>query len=389
MMQRTALVVGAGIGGLAAGIALGRAGWHVRVFERASSPRELGFALNLAPNAMFALQELGLAARLLAEGHPPTRAEMRGPGGRLLRRIEVTPGTFKEGMPSVVALRQALHGALLDAVGPDALVLDSQAVGFEVEGARVTLALADGRTATGDVLVGADGLGSAIRRVLHPHDLPARRSGYYGVRGVAHDAGHLLGRCDAVLYLARGVEAATVKASATAVYWYISLLAEDVTPANGDISELITRTGTALDDTFRAVTHATRPEDRRLDDLCDREPIDVWGAGPVTLLGDAAHPMLPHTGQGAAQALEDAVALGLALGQGGEVADALRRYERVRSARTAKIVRQGRIIPRVTTTKSPVIAWLRAVALRTVPAKAVMKAFLLGGQEDPHRELRS
>ena len=116
---RTALVVGAGIGGLAAGIALGRAGWRVRIFERAASPRELGFALNLAPNAMFALKELGLAERLLAEGHAPTRAEMRGPGGRLLRRLEVPPGVFPEGMPSVVALRPVLHGALLGAVNPD------------------------------------------------------------------------------------------------------------------------------------------------------------------------------------------------------------------------------------------------------------------------------
>jgi 2-polyprenyl-6-methoxyphenol hydroxylase-like FAD-dependent oxidoreductase len=384
-----ALVVGAGIGGLAAAIALGRAGWQVRVYERASSPRELGFALNLAPNAMFALQELGLAERLLAEGHAPARAEMRGPGGRLLRRLEVTPGLFKEGMPSVVALRPALHGALLGAVGADALVLESQAVGFETKGSGVELTLADGRTATGDVLVGADGLGSVVRRILHPRESPARQSGYYGLRGVAHDAGHLLGGCDAVLYLARGVEAATVKASATAVYWYISLLAEDVAAANGDVPELITRTGAALDDNFRAVTRATRQEDTRLDDLCDREPLDVWGAGPVTLLGDAAHPMLPHTGQGAAQALEDAVALGLVLASSGDVPASLRRYERVRSARTAKIVRQGRLIPRVTTTRSSFVAWLRAAALRAVPAKAVMKAFLLGGQEDPHRELRS
>jgi 2-polyprenyl-6-methoxyphenol hydroxylase-like FAD-dependent oxidoreductase len=314
---------------------------------------------------------------------------MRGPGGRVLRRIEVPPGSFREGMPSVVALRPVLHGALLGTVSPDALVLGSAAVGFKVDGAGVVLALADGRTATGDVLIGADGLGSVVRRLLHPHEAPARRSGYYGVRGVAHDAGRYLGDTSAVLYLARGVEAATVKASPSAVYWYISLLAEDVAAAGGRLTELVARTAAALDDTFRAVTRATTPDDMRLDDLCDREPLGAWGSGPVTLLGDAAHPMLPHTGQGAAQALEDAVALGLALAPGRDVARSLRRYERVRSARTAKIVRQGRLIPRVTTTKSPLVAWLRTAALRTVPTRAVMRAFLLGGQDDPHRELRS
>ena len=190
-----------------------------------------------------------------------------------------------------------------------------------------------------------------------------------------------------MLYLARGIEAATVKATTSAVYWYISLLAEDVAAANGGLTELVARTGAVLDDTFRAVTRATRAEDMRLDDLCDREPLDLWGSGPVTLLGDAAHPMLPHTGQGAAQALEDAVALGLALRPGSDVTASLRRYERVRSARTAKIVRQGRLIPRVTTTKSPARRLASHGGVADGSHRAVMRAFLLGGQDDPHREL--
>ena len=90
---RSALIVGAGIGGLAAGLALKRAGWQVRIFERAANPRELGFALLLAPNAIAALEELGVAAPIVAGGATPTSAEVRRPDGRVLRRLDVTaPG---------------------------------------------------------------------------------------------------------------------------------------------------------------------------------------------------------------------------------------------------------------------------------------------------------
>ena len=181
------------------------------------------------------------------------------------------------------------------------------------------------------------------RRQLHPHEGPPRRSGYYAVRGVAYDAEHLLGDLSAIAYLAHGFESATVRAGHRAIYWYMSLLEEDV-KGGGAVAALVERFGATLDEQFRSITRATKPEDLRFDELFDRDPIAEWGTGPVTLLGDAAHPMLPHAGQGAAQALEDAVALGLALTSTDDVVGALRRYERVRSARTRKIVALARRI---------------------------------------------
>jgi 2-polyprenyl-6-methoxyphenol hydroxylase-like FAD-dependent oxidoreductase len=142
-----------------------------------------------------------------------------------------------------------------------------------------------------------------------------------------------------------------------------------------------------LDDGFRSIIRATKPDDLRVDELLVRDPLDQWGRGPVTLLGDAAHPMLPHTGQGAAQAIEDAVALSLALARGTETESSLRTYEYVRSRRTAALVRRGRRIASITTTKNPVIGWTRSVAIRLVPARAVAATFLLP-DKDPHRALR-
>src|SRR5688572_14039617 len=190
---RTALIVGAGIGGLAAGLALRRAGWQVQIHERATNPRELGFALGLASNAMAALRELGLADAMIAAGVPTTKVEVRRTDGRVIRKFTAQPGG-----PLVVALRSALHGALLNAVGSDHLVLGSEAVNVAVTASGVSLELKDGRTATADVVIGADGVGSVIRSRLHPGEPPARPSGFSALRGVAHGVGDILGDLAAV-----------------------------------------------------------------------------------------------------------------------------------------------------------------------------------------------
>ena len=385
--SRVALIVGAGIGGLAAGVALQRAGWRVRVFERAASPRELGFALNLAPNAMAALAELGLAAPVLAEGHKPMHAEVRRANGCVLRRIDISRWQSSARHPTVIALRPTVHGALLAAIAPEAIELESEAVDFALAGDRVRLTLRSGRSVEGDLLLGADGVRSAVRRRLFPDEPPPQPSRYAAVRGVSYEAAACLGGLCAILYLDRGIEAAAVKAGGTAVYWYMSLLTDDLPPGDRQPTGIVDFRTRDMEDVFRAIVLATKAQDFRFDDLMVRDPIDAWGHGPVTLLGDAAHPMLPHTGQGAAQAIEDAVALGLAL-RNPDTFAALRTYERARIPRTRRVVRSGPRIARVTTTRNPVIGWLRNTTIRMVPLAFVRAGLDRAGRHDPHRALR-
>ncbi len=392
--SRTALIVGAGIGGLAAAIALGRAGWRVRVFERATSPRELGFALALAPNAKAALRELGLGDALASFGVTAMRAEICRPEGALLRRVDLSDAAMP-GEGTVVALRQALHGALLEAVGAagaDVLALGHEVVDVESTDESASLRLADGRRESGDIVVGADGVGSVVRRRLHPNEAPPKPSGYFAIRGVARDGARILqspiGQLSWLALLGDGVEAGSAVAAERTVYWYLSLLAEDV-GSERDARRLVNRVTASFDSRFRALVAGTDDADLRLDEHFIREPLAEWGRGRVTLLGDAAHPVLPHAGQGAAQALEDAVALGLALGRDGDLSAALRRFERVRGERTRGIMTRGRRIARMTTTKSRIVQAIRDGAIRLAPAFLITASFKLRREKDPHVALRA
>ena len=375
-----ALIVGAGIGGLAAGVALQRAGWQVGIHVRAASPRELGFALALAPNAIAALDELGLSRAVVAAGVAATRFEVRRADGRLMRRFSAPPGGA-----GVIALRAALHGTLLKTVGEQSLTCSSEVVGFSQDATTARLTLRDGRIDTGDLLVGADGVGSVIRKQLHPQEPPPMPSGFYAVRGLARGAAAHLGDLAGVGYFGDGVEAATVRASEEAVYWYLSLLAEDVASLPREPRLILDRITRRFDSRLRAVIAATDESDMRLDELFVRPPLTTWGAERVTLLGDSAHPVLPHTAQGAAQALEDAVALDLALRRNGDVIRGLREYERVRSRRTKRLVAAGPRIARMTTTRNPVRKLVRTALIRFIPEFVLMKAVRPG---DPHRSLR-
>jgi 2-polyprenyl-6-methoxyphenol hydroxylase-like FAD-dependent oxidoreductase len=379
--SRTALIVGAGIGGLSAGLALQRAGWNVRLFEQAATPRELGFALGLAKNAIRALREIGVAGAVLPQAATPAMmsattggrlmAEIRRTDGRVLRRLVLDRDELPPGDMPAVVMRPALHTALLQAIGPEAIAAGSEAIGFERDDDRVVLRLANGLAISGDVLVGADGVASVIRRQLHPDEAPPRPSGYFALRG-ASPAVHLLDGRHFILYFGSGIEVGVVQASETMVYWYVSLLASDVRRGSLEVPAVLQRFTGGFDPQFRAIAGAAI--DMRLDELFVRDPLPTWGAGPVTLLGDAAHPMLPHTGQGAAQTLEDAVALGRALAAPGNRLAALRQYERLRAAGAGQVVRMGPRIARVTTTRNPVIGGLRNGAIRFTPRALMLKA---------------
>ena len=365
-----ALIIGAGIGGLAAGIALERAGYRVTLFERAGSLRESGFGLLLAPNAVRALRMLGVADRVIEQSEVGREGELRAANGRVLKRVSMDAIRRTTGEDSVCALRQVLHGALLDALSDADVRTAARVVGFEQSANGVEVELEGGERVPGALLVAADGLHSIVRANLH-RDL-VHPSGLVAYRGVGRNTTWTNTGCQ---YFGIGMEAGVARAGQDSVYWYLSVKrAAAHTELEPKSAALVI--GHAFDAALVSLIEATEPADVHRDDLFDRAPLRAWGEGRITLLGDAAHPMLPHAGQGAAQALEDAVVLGRCLTSAADLQAGLRRYEALRIPRTTRIVAIARRNAQVSRLENQWVCGLRNWLLAHGPAAMLEKQMI-------------
>jgi 2-polyprenyl-6-methoxyphenol hydroxylase-like FAD-dependent oxidoreductase len=356
-----------------------RAGWDVRVVERTAHARELGFALLLAPNAIMSLRALGLADRIIEGGVVATRGFMKRADGVTLRTLDASKSQELLGEPTVMVLRPVLHGALLEATGTERVSLGCQVTSVVPASGHATVLMADGTSLDADLVIGADGVGSVVRRALHPQEPPPRPSGLVAVRGVAYGvAGRLQGMTGGQ-YFGRGVEAGVAQASTDAVYWYLSL-PSGMAPPGATARRVAAGARKAFEPAFQEIIDATKDDDLRLDELLVRKPLDSWGRGTVTLLGDAAHPMLPHAGQGAAQALEDAAALGQVLANTADAVEALRRYESVRIKRTRAIAQLARRKAHMGSLTNPLACYLRDAMIRAIPESVILRSLVAIGR---------
>lgn len=349
--ERPVLIVGAGIGGLALALALARRGIASRIVERRQELAEAGAGIQLSPNAVRVLQELGVALPLApAVGVPGHLAIHAGRTGSLVQRLPLGDWiAARHGAPYWVAHRRDLQAVLATAVAAEPLVrltLGVEVRFFEAEGRIVRLAGPGGQRIEGAAIVGADGVFSRIRQQLLAPKAP-RWSGLTAARTVIpadrlgnrldiSSTGVWLGRRTHVVHYpvraGREVAVVVIAPGRTAEQgWAVEATRESVLASvrgfAPDLGEVL----------------ATATEWRRWA-LYELEPLTRWSGGRVGVLGDAAHPTLPFLAQGGALALEDAAVLARRLAEAGEhhVDEALAAYGAARSARAARIVAAAR-----------------------------------------------
>jgi 2-polyprenyl-6-methoxyphenol hydroxylase-like FAD-dependent oxidoreductase len=370
---RTAAVIGAGIGGLTTAIALRRVGFDVEVFERAPELRAAGFGLSVMSNATAALATLDIDLGLDKRGRVMETYHVKDRRGRLIREFPFPEIIQRLGVPCVCISRADLLTALLDAATDIPITLNATADRFEVVGDRAHVRFSDGQWAEADLLVGADGFTSAIRRQLAGPDEPSRDSGYIAWLGIT-EYQHPRFEPGSVVHLwGDGMRFGLVDIGRGRLYWWATknMPFEQSSTWTGGKAEVLNYYS-GWPDEVREAIRVTPPSDLLTLNTKDRPFLRRWGTGPVTLLGDAAHPMLTSLGQGSAMAMEDAAVLAKHVQHAPDVPSGLRGYEEARYDRTRIIVEATRTISDFEQSEGPVRRRFRDAYFRLMPHRILV-----------------
>jgi salicylate hydroxylase len=345
------LISGGGIGGLVTAYALARQGMPVRVFEQSPEFREVGAGIQLGPNIFRVLEKIGLKDAVLADAHIPPAQEMRDAvTGKLITQVPLGPAFFERfGQPYAVTHRADIHGTFLKACQSSnliALETSRRVDGYEEHADGVAVTLENGERVDGRALIGCDGMWSGIRERIVGDGKP-RVSGHIAYRAVLkrEQVPKDLWRPDVVLWAGPRCHFVHYPLRRGELYNLVAVFHSDQYHEGWNAEgskELLWKHFQGL-----------RPEVLRLLDLidtwrmwvlCDREPVKNWTKGRVTLLGDAAHPMLQYLAQGACMATEDAVTLAEKVAASpDDLPAAFKAYEQERYLRTARVQIMARV----------------------------------------------
>uniref|UniRef100_A0A5Q5BMR0 Monooxygenase, FAD-binding protein n=2 Tax=unclassified Mycobacterium TaxID=2642494 RepID=A0A5Q5BMR0_MYCSS len=365
-MSQQILVVGAGIAGLATAVALQRIGHPVTVVEE-KADTSAGAGISIWPNALAALDAFGLGDAVRASGGRVTAGALRWHDGTWLRRPSADRMVRALGEPLVVTRRADLTAILAGALAPGTVQRGVAARVIDTTPAGVRITLSDGSVRDAAAVIGADGVGSMVARHLNG-PLRHRYAGYTAWRGIA---AHRLDPQLAGQTLGAGTEVGHVPLGPDHTYWFATeRTAEGGSIPQGEL-DYLRRKYRGWAEPIPTLLATTAARDVLRNDLYDREQIRVWSRGPVTLVGDAAHPMRPHLGQGGCQGLEDAAVLArfvaAATGTETDFATAFVRFAGFRRARVRALVRESKLIGRVVNLRPAVLSALASRATVVIP----------------------
>jgi 2-polyprenyl-6-methoxyphenol hydroxylase-like FAD-dependent oxidoreductase len=363
-----AIIIGAGIGGLSTAVGLQQQGIEVHIYEQATAPRMTGAGLTLWANALRAYDRLGIE---LDDLLVPFQGVIRRADGTVLSQIDADAMRDRFGKTAAAIHRTDLMQRLLDNLdAKTSLHYGKSLVRYSHHDDSIRAHFDDKMPVTGDLLIGCDGIHSAVRGQMHPTAQPVYR-GYPAWRAIVnfdHENvpwGETWGR---------GARFGIVPLSDNRIYWFATANRPAQTPPANHRTEL----ERLFADWHYPIPQliAATPDDALLyNDIADLDPLPTWIDGRAVLLGDAAHAMTPNMGQGACQAIEDAAALAAALSACHSLDDALRAYEDQRLSHTAHIVRQSRRIGRVGQFDQWLLVTLRNRLMQLIPSAIALRGF--------------
>lgn len=370
--MKKVLVIGGGIGGATATLALQKIGIEAEMYERAPELKEVGAGIALWAAPYRALEQLGAGEKIRQSAAPLCFGKFGFPSGKVFRRLDLEKILGLEYSENFILHRADLHSAILNGIAENTIHTGYECKRIEQNADGVKVFFENGETAVGDLLIGADGFHSIVRKTLFGVS-KVRYSGQTCYRGIA-DIAALEPQVLAEIQGA-GQRFGIAPINEKRVYWFAAMNAlanEKDTPENRrdflmekykdwsfGIPELISATANNI----------------LRNDLVDYEPLKTWTKGRITLLGDAAHPMLPNLGQGACTAIEDGYILARNIRQKGANVDALAAYQAERIGRTTRIVNQSRQFGVPLLWTNPAAIWLRNKLFEFAPHSLTDKMF--------------
>lgn len=376
-----ATIIGAGIAGLSAGIALKRAGMDVEVYESAPELRAVGAGIWMAPNAMQVFEKWGIADKVLAAGWPQDHVEIADWNLDTIQAAHQKKIKEQFGWTITGIHRARLQQILLETLGKNHVHTGRKFIKYandtDAGTANVVALFANGKTVLTDILIGADGIHSAVRKQMHP-GAKLRYSGQTCWRGVTE-----FGMPEAFRHGTRELWGKRLRfgfsvISANEVYWFAVATekeggSDSPRLIKGQLLERFAQFGGPVAD----LIGSTDPEKIIRNDLHDLRPLKRWSEGRVLLIGDAAHAMTPNMGQGGAQAVEDAWVLGRLIEKG--TRDVYNHFEKMRRKKVNQVVKQSWQIGKVS--HMTFAGGIRNFLFRRLPAslpeKQMMKLYTI------------
>ncbi|MGB5973590.1 MAG: FAD-dependent urate hydroxylase HpxO [Nodosilinea sp.] len=344
MYNLKVVIVGAGIGGLTTGIAMRQAGYQVEIYDRAQRLRPAGAGISLWSNGVKVLNYLGLGDRLAAIGGEMNAMEYRSHTDESLSYVDLRPLFEQVGQRPYPVSRTDLQTMLLDACGPEQLHLGMNCVGVEQDEHTATAIFENGDRVSGDLVVGADGIHSAVRSHVLGHSVGRRYAQYVNWNGLVKASSELCEKDLWVLYVGDSKRASMMPVGSDRFYFFFGAPMEEGTKVDSThIQDELAEIFQGWPEKVQKLIQAIDPEQTNRLEIGDIDPLERLTKGRIVLLGDSAHATTPTLGQGGCQAIEDAEVLTRYLATTNvSVADALKRYEAARKERTADLVLKAR-----------------------------------------------